>query len=185
VIKETAIEGMREGQTGKCDATFERHWAAHRQRIWQFIVRMGCSRDAADDLSQEICIRAFRAFPEFRGQSSFSTWLYRIAVNAVIRYRETLKHNTFPLHSASVERLPEEPSFGPEARMLADSVRPVVWQAIERLPEDLRATLVLQVYEGLKYREIAEVLNISLDLVKYRRHQAMLRLREELKDYEM
>ena len=185
MIEGTAIEGMRDGQANKQNAAFEQLWDANRLRIWRFIARMGCSRDTADDLTQETCLKALKAFPEFRGQSSFSTWLYRIAVNVVIRHRETLKNSNVSLHSASIEELPEEAAAGPEAIALAESVRPAVWKAIDRLPSDLHDTLVLQVYEGLKYREIASVLNISLGLVKYRRHQAMLRLREELKDYEV
>jgi RNA polymerase sigma-70 factor, ECF subfamily len=84
-----------------------------------------------------------------------------------------------------MEEVPCDPAAETETAALASALRPMVWAAINRLSPDLRTTLILQVYEGLKYREIANVLNISLETVKYRRHQAMLRLREELKGYEV
>ena len=70
----------------------------------------------------------------------------------------------------------------PEQVALRAELRPRVWMALNRLPDDLRATLILQVYEGLKYREIAAVLDIPIGTVKSRLNNAMQRLREELKD---
>lgn len=179
-----AIDSPRLSQSVARQEVFEQLWQDHRERIWRLVARLAGGTDIADDLTQEISIRAFSAFEEFRGESSFSTWLYRIAVNIVLRYRERKLHSEVSLDAVASDVLPD-PAANPETQALQSALRPAVWAAINRLPPDLRTTLILQVYEGLKYREIAAVLNITLDLVKYRRHQALLRLREELQGYEL
>jgi RNA polymerase sigma-70 factor (ECF subfamily) len=182
---DTAVDGKYEGNTTKQDQAFERLWQAHREKVWRLVARMAGRIDAADDLTQEVSIRAYRAFGSFRGDSSFSTWVYRIAVNLVMRYREGRQLTEVSFESSSLSGAREPSIDGPEASALGNALRPMVWAAINRLAPDLRTTLILQVYEGLKYREIARIMNVSLETVKYRRHQAMLRLREELNDYEM
>ncbi len=161
---------------------FEQVWQPHRPRVWRLVARLAGSPDLADDLTQEVSVRAFQAFADFRGQADAFTWLYRIAVNVVLRDREK-RRPTLPLDAPEVACLPAQTAHSPEHAALRAEMRPVVWAALDRLPDDLRATLILQVYEGLKYREIAELLDIPIGTVKSRLNNAMQRLREELKDY--
>jgi len=137
------------------------------------------SVDLADDLTQEVNLRAFQGFGTFRRGSSAYTWLYRIAVNAVLRHRERLSPDTVPWDIAA--QVPD-PSLSPQDALLQAQIRPIVWAALNRLPEEQRTTIILSVYEELKYREIADVLEIPLGTVKSRLHIGMARLREELKD---
>ena len=164
-------------------ARFERAWEQNRPRLGRLVARLAGDADPADDLMQEVSLRAFQTFGAFRGRSSAYTCLYRIAVNVVLRARERRHHPTVPLDSPDASGLTADPAAGPEARALRASLQPAVWGALDRLPEDQRATLILQIYEGLKYREIADVLGIPLGTVKSRLNAAILRLREELKDY--
>ncbi len=166
------------------NAEFERLWALHRPRVWRVVARLAGSVDSADDLTQEAGVRAFQSFGDFRRASSPFTWFYRIAVNVVLRDRER-RRPTVELDSPLAVEVAADAGMEPEARLLRKEVRPVVREALDRLPEDYRTTLILQVYEGLKYREIAAILGVPIETVKYRRHQGMLRLREELKDYAM
>ena len=69
-------------------AAFSRLWDKERERVWRLIVALSGSRDEADDLTQEVGLRALEGFGRFRGLSSYSTWLHRIAVNVVLRHRE-------------------------------------------------------------------------------------------------
>lgn len=169
-----------QGIEAKQRAEFERIWNLHRQRIWRLVARLAGNVDLADDLSQEVCIRAYQAFNDFRGEAGAYTWLYRIAINVVLRYRERKQHETVTLDSPGATALHTTIGTSPEAITLKEALRTALWTAMERLPEDLRTTLILQVYEGLKYHEIASVLQVPLETVKYRRHQAMLRLRTDM-----
>jgi RNA polymerase sigma-70 factor (ECF subfamily) len=158
---------------------FEQFWRLHRPRVWRLAARLAGSVDLADDLTQEISLRAFQGFALFRGGAAGYTWLYRIAVNVVLRHRERLAPNTVPWESIS--HLPD-PNLTPQAAVLQAEMRPLVWAALARLPDEQRTTIILSVYEELKYREIAAVLEIPLGTVKSRLHIGMARLREELKD---
>jgi RNA polymerase sigma-70 factor (ECF subfamily) len=166
------------------DERFDRLWQQHRPRIWRLVARLAGSADLADDLTQEVSLRAFQAFGGFRGEADAFTWLYRIAVNVVNRHREG-RRELLPLDAPEVAELPADAACGPEHLALQADRRAAVWSAIERLPEELRTTLVLQVYEALKYREVAAILNVPVGTVKSRLNHAMRRLREEFKDHEL
>src|SRR5436305_1718150 len=163
---------------------FEQLWQEHRLRIWRLVARLAGSTDLADDLTQEVSLRAFQAFGSFRGEADAFTWLYRIAVNVVNRHRER-RRELLPLDAPEVAQLPADTACGPETMALQADRRAMVWSAIERLPEEMRTTLVLQVYEGLKYREVAATLNVPVGTVKSRMNHAVRRLREEVRDQEL
>jgi len=178
----TALETDSAKTAALKTAAFERFWQTHRPRVWRLIARLAGSVDLADDLTQEVSLRAFQSFGTFRGGSAGFTWLYRIAVHVVLRHRERQRLPLLPLDHAEAAALPAAAHAEPEAAALRGEFREHVWAALELLPEDTRAALILQVYEQLKYREIADVLNIPLGTVKSRLHVGMNRLREELKD---
>jgi RNA polymerase sigma-70 factor, ECF subfamily len=167
------------------DERFDRLWQEHRPRIWRLVARLAGSTDLADDLTQEVSLRAFQAFGDFRAEAGAFTWLYRIAVNVVNRHRERRQRETVPLDSPEIIQLPADKAASPESIALESDRRAAVWSALERLPDELRTTLILQVYEGLKYREVASVLNIPVGTVKSRLHHAIQRLREEFKNHEL
>jgi RNA polymerase sigma-70 factor (ECF subfamily) len=148
----------------------------------RLVARLSGDSDANDDLVQEVGVRAFEGFRGFRNESAAYTWLYRIAVNVVLRWREKRRHDTIPLDSPEASQVRSE-GAGPEQRAMQSSLRPAVWAAMATLPEEQRTTLILQVYEGLRYREIGEVLEIPIGTVKSRLNIAMRRMKKELQDY--
>ena len=158
---------------------FEGFWLPHRPRVLRLVARLAGNVDLADDLTQEVSLRAFQSFSSFRRGASGYTWLYRIAVNVVLRHRERLAIDTVSWNAAVNA---PDPRPSPHAVALQAEIRPLVWAALERLPDEQRTTVILSVYEELKYREIAAVLDIPLGTVKSRLHSGMARLREELKD---
>jgi RNA polymerase sigma-70 factor, ECF subfamily len=103
-------------------------------------------------------------------------------VNVVNRHRERRRSEFIPLEASELESLRADEAAGPEATALGADLRARVWAALERLPEQQRTALILQLYEGLKYREVADVLHIPIGTVKSRLHHAMQRLKEELRD---
>ncbi len=150
------------------DAGFERLWSAERERIRRLCLRLSGDPDAAEDLTQEVALKAHAALGSFRGGARASTWLHRITINVVLRWREQQKL-TVPLDALS-----ERP--GPEG----DTLR--VRLAIERLPDDQRTPLVLSALEGWSVKEIAATLALPQGTVLSRLHRARTRLREELSD---
>lgn len=124
-------------------AAFERFWQPYRPRIWRLVARLAGSVDLADDLTQEVGLRAFQAFGMFRGGSAGFTWLYRIAVNVVLRHREQQRAPSLPLDHADAADLPAASHMEPEAAALRGELRERVWAALDRLPEETRVTLIL------------------------------------------
>lgn len=184
MVGEETIEGGHVTEAVQAQrARFESVWQLHRARVWRLVARLTGSFDLADDLTQEVCLRAWQGFAQFRGEAEAFTWFYRVAVNVVLRYQERKRTETVPLDAPEAVSLCAEQAASPEAATLRSEQRDVVWAALMRLPDDLRIPLILQTYEGLKYREIAGILDLPLGTVKSRLHYAMLRVREELKDY--
>ena len=148
-------------------------------------------RDTADaeDVAQEAFIKAYRALPQFRGDSAFYTWLYRIAINTaknaiVSRDRSPVE---FDLDMQNVEesnsmqlRLADPET--PESLLQTEEIRSTVNQAIESLPEDLRTAIVLRELEGLSYEEIAAAMECPVGTVRSRIFRAREAIDKRLRE---
>jgi len=157
---------------------FEMLVIKYQRRIERLIGRMVRDVDLVPDIAQETFIRAYRALPQFRGDSAFYTWLYRIAVNTAKKALVELKRD--PLVSESTlasredddetSRVENELTDGetPEALLASKEVAATVNAAIEALSEDLRQAITLREIEGLSYEEIAEVMNCPIGTVRSR-----------------
>ncbi len=140
---------------------FDRLVQRYQREVYRLCYRYLGQHEDANDLAQEVFLRAWRSIGRFRGDSAFSTWLYRIAVNACLNHRALKRVPTQDLPEA----LPD-PSRGAEARAQDEDVARRVRGAIARLPEKQRATLVLKVYHDLSHEEVANVLGSSVGTVK-------------------
>lgn len=157
---------------------FEMLVVKYQRRIERLIGRMVRDTDLVQDIAQETFIRAYRAIPQFRGESAFYTWLYRIAVNTAKKQLVELKRD--PLVSEAslanqdegdeTSRVENELSDGetPEALLASKEIANAVNAAIEALSEDLRQAITLREIEGLSYEEIAEVMNCPIGTVRSR-----------------
>jgi RNA polymerase sigma-70 factor (ECF subfamily) len=158
---------------------FEMLVVKYQRRIQRLIGRM--VRDAAlvEDIAQETFIRAYRAIPQFRGESAFYTWLYRIAVNTAKKALVDLKRDPLILESSmgGGGDEAEEPSrvettlsdgATPESMLASKEIAATVNAAIDALSEDLRQAIVLREIEGLSYEEIADVMNCPIGTVRSR-----------------
>ena len=150
----------------------------YQRRIERLIGRMVRDSDLVQDIAQETFIRAYRALPQFRGESAFYTWLYRIAVNTAKKALVDLKRDPLvPEGSMTVSedgdetsRIENELTDGetPEALLASKEIAAAVNAAIEALSEDLRQAITLREIEGLSYEEIAEVMNCPIGTVRSR-----------------
>jgi RNA polymerase sigma-70 factor (ECF subfamily) len=159
-------------------AAFEMLVVKYHRRIERLIGRMVRDADLVQDIAQETFIRAYRALPQFRGDSAFYTWLYRIAVNTAKKALVERKRDPLVSESSLVStdegeepsRVENELSDGetPEAVLASKEIAATVNAAIDALSEDLRQAIVLREIEGLSYEEIADVMNCPIGTVRSR-----------------
>lgn len=157
---------------------FEMLVVKYQRRIERLIGRMVRDADLVQDVAQESFIRAYRALPQFRGDSAFYTWLYRIAVNTAKKTLVDLKRDIVVSESTlgssdegdETSRAENELSDGetPEAVLASKEIAAAVNAAIEALSEDLRQAITLREIEGLSYEEISEVMNCPIGTVRSR-----------------
>jgi RNA polymerase sigma-70 factor (ECF subfamily) len=157
---------------------FEMLVVKYQRRIERLISRMVRDADLVHDVAQETFIRAYRALGQFRGESAFYTWLYRIAVNTAKKTLVELKRDPVSTDSARARpgeddetyRNDHELSHGetPEALLASKEIAATVNAAIDALSEDLRQAITLREIEGLSYEEIADVMNCPIGTVRSR-----------------
>ena len=150
----------------------------YQRRIERLIGRMVRDVDLVPDIAQETFIRAYRAIPQFRGDSAFYTWLYRIAVNTAKKALMDLKRNPVIYEGAlrSSDDEDETSYFGreptseetPETVLAAKEIAEAVNAAMQALPEDLRQAVTLREIEGLSYEEIATAMECPIGTVRSR-----------------
>ncbi|MCA2981245.1 MAG: sigma-70 family RNA polymerase sigma factor [Myxococcaceae bacterium] len=178
-------ELLRRAQRGDM-AAFEALVARHQNRVFGMAARMLRSDDDAAEVVQEAFLAAYKHLPEFRGESAFGSWVYRIAANyALMR----LRHRRV---TAQVEEPEGSPTFNErgsliddvadwsrdaEAQTLDAELRKAIDDAAQRLPEEYRQVFLLRDVEGLSYEEIAQAVGDSVPAIKSRLHRARLALR--------
>ena len=162
------VAAAKAGDLHAFDALVRRHQGA----VYRVALRMLGSEVDAQDAAQEALVQAWRALSTFRGESAFSTWLYRIVTNRCLNARAARR----PME-ALPDVLIDRDSDPPEALERSERLRALVRGLLE-LPAEQRAALVLRELEGLSYEEIAQVLEVSVPAVKGRIHRARLALLE-------
>ncbi|MDO9284297.1 MAG: RNA polymerase sigma factor RpoE [Aquabacterium sp.] len=171
---------------------FEMLVVKYQRRIERLIARMVRDVDLVQDIAQESFIRAYRALPQFRGDSAFYTWLYRIAVNTAKKALVDLKRDPLVTESAragvnddddETSRVERELTDGetPEAVLASKEIAQAVNAAIEALSEDLRQAITLREIEGLSYEEIAELMSCPIGTVRSRIFRAREAIAQRLR----
>jgi RNA polymerase sigma-70 factor (ECF subfamily) len=168
------VERVKQGDV----KAFEMLVVKYQRRIERLIGRMVRDVDLVPDIAQETFIRAYRALPQFRGESAFYTWLYRIAVNTAKKSLMELKRDPLVTEAARAgrdedddnPRADNEPSDAatPDAVLASKQIASAVNFAVEALSEDLRQAITLREIEGLSYEEIAELMNCPIGTVRSR-----------------
>ncbi len=151
----------------------------YQDRLFNGVARMLGNASDADDVLQETFLQAFRKLSSFREDSSFYTWVYRIAINAAINLRRRQKRMlTLSDESQFSDRMVTDPELGPEKRLEhSDEVRELQ-DGLNQLSDEHRNILVLREIEGMSYEDISELLDMPIGTVRSRLHRARLQLRD-------
>jgi RNA polymerase sigma-70 factor (ECF subfamily) len=181
------VERVKQGDV----RAFEMLVVKYQRRIERLIGRMVRDVDLVPDIAQETFIRAYRALPQFRAESAFYTWLYRIAVNTAKKALVDMKRDPVMTYTSlqgsddddETYRGGMEPTDGetPEALLASKEIAATVNAAIAALSEDLRQAITLREIEGLSYEEISDVMNCPIGTVRSRIFRAREAIAERLR----
>jgi RNA polymerase sigma-70 factor (ECF subfamily) len=165
------VRRVQRGDKGAFDALVLKY----QHKVVKLVMRYVRNPAEAEDIAQEAFIKAYRALPQFRGDSAFYTWLYRIAINTA--KNAVVSRDRSPIDFELDLQNPDESydmhgrlkdSETPEALVMTDEIRATVNSAIDALPEDLRTAIVLRELEGLSYEEIAATMDCPVGTVRSR-----------------
>jgi RNA polymerase sigma-70 factor (ECF subfamily) len=167
---------VRRAQEGDV-AAFERLYRDNERRVFGLCLRLSSNASLAEELTQDVFVRAWRKLSSFRGESAFSSWLYPIAVNTALSERRARVRRTSRVFATDdltpFEKAPEEKRAGPEAGFDLQA-------AMKSLPPGARAVFVLHDVEGYRHQEIAQMMDIAVGTSKAQLHRARALLREAL-----
>jgi RNA polymerase sigma-70 factor, ECF subfamily len=167
---------VRRAQEGDV-AAFERLYRDNERRVFGLCLRLSSNPSLAEELTQDVFVRAWRKLSSFRGESAFSSWLYPIAVNTALSERRSRVRRTSRVFATDdltpFEKAPEVKPAGPEAGFDLEA-------AMKDLPPGARTVFVLHDVEGYRHAEIAQMMDIAVGTSKAQLHRARALLREAL-----
>lgn len=181
----TEAEAIRLAQQGDA-AAFERIYRLHSRRVYALCLRMVGNPPEAEDLAQEAFLQLFRKISTFRGESAFSTWLHRLAVNVVLMKlrKKTLVETPLedPIDQEDETTGARREMGAPDLLLTGSIDRVNLERAIEQLPPGYKQVFVLHDIQGFEHNEIAGIMNCSIGNSKSQLHKARMRLRELLQE---
>jgi len=169
---------------GTTELKFNDIYNEYHDKLLRYLQRMVGPNDA-EDVTQEVFVKIDKGLNEFKGQSSLSTWVYRIATNAALDRIKSRAHRqeaaSAILEDADNETeglCAEEPSLSAEREAIRNEMTECIREFVDKLPESYRTVIILSELKDLANQEIAEILGISLVAVKIRLHRARVKLKE-------
>jgi RNA polymerase sigma-70 factor (ECF subfamily) len=167
-------------------AAFDLLVIKYQHKLVHLVNRYVKDPSEAQDVAQDAFIKAYRALPEFRGESAFYTWLYRIAINTAKNYllSRSRRSYDYEIDVEDAEQLGDDhlkDTETPEELLMNEQVVQVIRLAIDGLPEEMRVAINLREFEGMSYEEIAEVMDCPIGTVRSRIFRAREAIDEKLK----
>ncbi len=180
------IEQSKQGR----DEAFAVLVQRYQNRVFSLVYRIMHIPDETEDMAQDIFVTIYRTLDQFRGDCSFSTWIYRIAVNLCKNRLKYLQRRNF--HRAqdidetteSAIQSPQPVAFAdPEQQLLGRELEKIIQRELAALEDDFRIVLILRDLEHLSYEEIADITNLALGTVKSRIHRARSMLKSRMEQF--
>ena len=177
------VQRCKSGERGAFDDLIKRY----EKKVYNFAYRLSGNYDEANDVASETFVRVFNALGNFRGDSSFITWLFRIVTNVYLdekKRQRSRPHQSLEeiieLEETSVQRQIEDPGPTPEVQVQRLESTAILQNAINSLPDYQRMMIVMYHTENRSYDEIAAILDLPIGTVKSRLNRARLSLRDKL-----
>ncbi len=181
-VDQALVERVQNGDSKAFDLLVQKY----QNRISKLIARFVRNPADVQDVAQEAFIKAYRALPNFRGESAFYTWLYRIAINTAKNHLVAAGRKS-PAYAVDVQEVEKYDASEwlkeyatPERELLADEIKATVNNALEALPPDLKEAITLRELEGLSYEDIAVVMDCPIGTVRSRIFRAREAIDERL-----
>lgn len=177
------VKRTQEGDSKAFDILVQKY----QHKVVNLVGRFVNDHSECQDIAQDSFIKAYRAIGNFRGDSQFYTWLYRIAANTAKNYlaSRARKSPNYTVDVEDAEHFEGESGLKeyttPENLLLTEEIRQTVYKAIESLPEDLKSAITLREIEGLSYEEIADVMDCPIGTVRSRIFRARDAIDKELR----
>ena len=182
-VDQSLVERVQNGDKSAFDVLVRKY----QHKVVKLISRYIKDPEEALDVSQEAFIKAYRALPNFRGDSAFYTWMYRIAINTAKNYlvAQGRRLPNVDIEAQEAEQFEGESTLKeyatPERLLQRDEIQKTVFSTIEKLPEDLKTAIMLREIEGLSYEEIAEAMSCPVGTVRSRIFRAREAIDKSLK----
>jgi len=182
-IDQALVERVQQGDKRAFDILVLKY----QRRVINLITRFVRNSDDVQDVAQEAFIKAYRALKNFRGDSAFYTWMYRIAINTAKNHlvSSARKATTYAVDAQDAEQYEEgdwlREFATPEKELMANEVKQVIHKAISELPADLKEAITLRELEGLSYEDIATVMDCPIGTVRSRIFRAREAIDKDLK----
>jgi RNA polymerase sigma-70 factor (ECF subfamily) len=161
----------------------------HQEMVMNVCFHFLRNRQDAEDVAQDVFIKAFHSANEYRGDSKVSTWLYRIAVNQSLNFIRNKKRRRWlsldfnNKNGEYLKNIEESPVKRPDTQFETNEMQSILMKAIHDLPENQKSVFILHKLDGLSYHEITKILNCSLSSVESRMHRAKVNLQKKLAKY--
>ena len=175
---------------GGCLFSFEELISRYETKVHNLAMRLTRNSEDAEEVLQDVFVTVYRKIEGFQGKAKFSSWLYRITVNAAfmkLRKRKQDQSVSFDdlLPHLQNKAITQRNAFGARSDALAlnNEIREALESAISKLPEEYRAVFVLRDIDGLSNKEVGEILDLSIPAVKSRLHRSRLMLRKRLRRF--
>ena len=188
VKKKTDLDLIEEFRTGR-EESFEELLSRYSTKVHSLASRLTRNAEDAEEVLQDVFVTVYRKIAGFEGKSSFSSWLYRVTVNAAfMKLRKRRQDPAIPLEelmkqSQSVSALNSPEHAYVDAQSIRHQMLEALEVAIKRLPDDYRPVFILRDVDGLTSREVGRILDLSVPAVKSRLHRSRLMLRRRLQRF--
>ncbi|MCQ8180054.1 RNA polymerase sigma factor RpoE [Methylomonas sp. SURF-1] len=169
-VDQSLVQRVQQGDK----AAFDLLVLKYQHKIVHLVNRYVKDPSEAQDVAQDTFIKAYRALGDFRGESAFYTWLYRIAINTAKNYllSRSRRHFDYEIDVQDAEQVENAPQLKdietPEHQLMNEQIVAVIKSAIENLPEEMRIAITLREFEGMSYEEIAEAMDCPIGTVRSR-----------------